>query len=56
LTFSTSANRFTALVFVTGNDARLAIYYIGYKANAVNEATRIAGSTYSFTCLIFVFM
>lgn len=50
LTFSTSANRFTALVFITGNDARLAIYYIGFKANSVNEATRIAGSTYSVTC------
>ena len=50
LTFSASANRFTALVFITGNDARLAIYYIGYKANAVNEATKIAGSTYSVTC------
>lgn len=50
LTFSTSTNRFTALVFITGNDARLAIYYIGFKANAVNEATKIAGSTYSVTC------
>lgn len=52
LTFTTSENRYTALVFVTSNDAstQSGVFAVMYKQNSIGSVTKLAGNNTVVSC------